>query len=175
MKTVVLNVGHTKLRQGAKHPESGISEYQVNSLLANQVERSLRSKGVIVLIVTNKYVMLPSLINSVNPDLIIAMHCNAFNGSIEGHETLIYNRTNEAKAEIMNSFLNLALQNTSRGVKIVQPTHRGYSLVKKTKAPCLIVEPCFIDNNEDFNNFMHKMPQVVEAYTQGIIECLKLT
>jgi N-acetylmuramoyl-L-alanine amidase len=65
------------------------------------------------------YKELPDDINALNPDFIISLHCNAFNGKASGTEVLYYHKSEKGKkmAEILLNHLVEYLKLPNRGIK----------------------------------------------------------
>jgi len=180
MKHVTLVIGHTELRQGAKNPLTGLTEFRFNSMLAMlinskfDVRAKARGLEVKLTTVSHKYVELPSKLNKLDLDLIVAMHCNAFNTKVRGQECLYYSES-RAGAVLSRTFLNAfkCFLSPYRGTKALEKGHRGFKLVKNTKAVCLIMEPFFIDNNTDTELALRSLDTLANCYITGILDCLE--
>jgi N-acetylmuramoyl-L-alanine amidase len=165
MKKCALVIGHKKSSPGASNSSSGLTEFVFNEKLAIDIEKEV--SGVEVQRVYRRtYNSLPSDINELNPDFIISLHCNAFDGSASGTEVLYYHRSAKGKliASILNNKLVEALGLKDRGIKPKTTEDRGGYLLKNTSAPCVIAEPFFIDNNMDFKTATDKREVLVNAY-----------
>ena len=108
--------------------------------------------------------------NSNNVDLDISIHFNSGandkvgNGKSCGTECLIYNTSNNKEAIAKRICANIAQLNfKNRGVKI----RTDLSILKKTKAPCVLVECCFIDDLDDIKLYNPK--SMAKAIAQGIL------
>ena len=146
-----------------------MTEFNFNDQLAIDIEKEV--SGVEVQRVYRRtYNSLPSDINELNPDFIISLHCNAFNGSASGTEVLYYHRSVNGKkiAAILNEQLVNALGLKNRGIKPKTAEDRGGNLLKNTVGICVIAEPFFIDNDEDLNIVIDKRDDLVKAYANGI-------
>jgi len=172
-KRVTINVGHHRFAKGAFSEETGLYEWDINSILARKIKDKLTMFE--VKIMSAHYKILPMLINATKPDLIVSMHCNAFNKRASGREFLYYSGSSKSKeiAGIFNSYFGF-LGNKDRGLKALKKGDRGYAVVKKTRAPCIIAEPCFIDNKKDFLRFLDLQDHVVNAYVDAIIHSLNI-
>lgn len=154
MKKCVLVVGHSRDSQGAENSYSGISEYNYNSMLAVEVQRSCKEVEVVIIYresTSDGYSNLIASINKESPDFVISLHCNAFNASSTGCETLYWHSSEKGQkiAEIIQHRVRFAMQNRNRGIKPKRKGDRGAILLCNTKAPCVILEPFFIDNVEE--------------------------
>ena len=108
--------------------------------------------------------------NSNNVDLDISVHFNsgandkAGNGKSCGTECLIYNTSNNKEAIAKRICANIAqLGYKNRGVKI----RTDLSILKKTKASCILVECCFVDDLDDVKLYNPKT--MAKAIAQGIL------
>lgn len=109
--------------------------------------------------------------NSHNVDLDISVHFNCGiddkngNGKTTGVEVLIYNTSNNkeviGKRICERASKSMGLKN--RGVKI----RTNLSLLKKTKAPCLLVECCFVDDKDDVDAYNYKA--MAKAIAEGVL------
>jgi N-acetylmuramoyl-L-alanine amidase len=166
-----LVIGHKKTSPGASNSSSGLNEFTFNESLSIDIEK--RVKGVqIQRIYRRTYKTLPDDINELNPDFIISLHCNAFNESVSGTEVLYYHKSSKGKkfAKILNDKLVNALELKNRGIKPKTSEDRGGYLLKNTKAPCLISEPFFIDNDNDLQTAIEKRKELIDAYVEAIEE-----
>lgn len=169
MKKCALVIGHKKSSPGAVNESTGITEFEFNDKLATDIEAAV--DGVIIQrIYRRTYQTLPDDINAYGPDFIISLHCNAFNKSASGSEVLYYHKSSNGKrmAEIVKGNLVAALGLQDRGIKARTVEDRGGSLLKYTNAPCVIAEPFFIDNDDDFAVANKKRDKLIEAYATSI-------
>lgn len=187
MRKVVLVVGHSEILQGAINENYRIddqvaSEFLFNKKLALRI-MALNKKQKLNIIIEyrdNDYETLPGEINVHDADLVVSLHCNAFNTKVEGCETLYYKHTkiSDKVAKIINTKLFEALENSNRGIKpreynrALGIKERGAYLLKKVAAPCVICEPFFIDNDKELDNAFLKFDKLALAYLRGIEESL---
>lgn len=176
MKLCALVVGHKESSPGAVNKELGMSEFSFNDKLSLGIQKALTSTDIAVLRVFRKtYKQLPNDINELNPDCIISMHCNAFNGRTSGTEVLYYHRSLQGyqMARILQVELVACLGLRNRGVIPCNIEDRGGYLLCHTKAPCIIAEPFFIDNNDDLRLALGMQNQLIEAYKAAIVNLVK--
>jgi N-acetylmuramoyl-L-alanine amidase len=175
IKKCVLVIGHKEKAPGAKNTKTGITEFDFNDDLARRIEK--RVIGVnIQRVYRDTYAALPGKINSINPDFIISLHLNAaFNGNASGTEVLYYYRSKKGKemAEILQDYIVSHLALPDRGVKPIDARGRGSHLLKRTKAPAVIVEPFFIDNDSDLALAQKDLDGFAQAYANAIDEIAK--
>lgn len=101
--------------------------------------------------------------NAHSVDLDVSIHFNAYNGTANGTEVLIYNSTSKAKSyaeRIVNKIALLGFSN--RGVKMRSDLY----VLKHTKAPALLIECCFCDSVKDRN--MYDCERMAKAIVEGI-------
>lgn len=155
MFTVGLVVGHSHNSQGAMNVTYNISEFEFNNLLVDKVLDYLSSSS----IKSTKYLRthglteLVSRINKDKLDLVISFHCNACNTKVSGTETLYYHSSIKGKqiaSELQQSIVS-TLHLRDRGLKPVTLKDRGGYLLGKVQPTAVLLEPFFIDNNEDYS------------------------
>ncbi len=170
-KLCALVIGHKKRSPGAVNENFGISEFDFNEDLALRIEKKVNTVDV-QRVYRRTYQELPDDINALNPDFIISLHCNAFNTRASGTEVLYYHRSEKGKmmAEILLKHLVEHLKLPNRGPKPKTAEDRGGYLLRYTKAPCVIAEPFFIDNDEDLSRALEDKDGLAEAYAQAIEE-----
>lgn len=150
---VALVIGHKQMSGGA-NSYNHITEFEYNEELVGMVASDLADTNIEVLIFHRKvYRDLPNEINEQKPDLVISFHCNAFNTEATGSETLYYHKSIKGK-EIADKFqksIHRCLGLVNRGIKPKTTEERGGYLLRYTDAPCILLEPFFIDNPLDFS------------------------
>jgi N-acetylmuramoyl-L-alanine amidase len=175
MKTCAIVIGHKSSSPGASHENSGLTEFTFNEQLAIDIEKRVEDVK-IQRVYRRTYNTLPGDINELAPDIIVSLHCNAFNKKASGTEVLYYHRSKKGKilAEILQTKLVAALTLPDRGIKSRTVEDRGGYLLKNTNAPCLIAEPFFIDNNNDLKVMTEHREALVDAYASAIGEMVKV-
>ena len=108
--------------------------------------------------------------NAKTVDLDISVHFNSGakdkigNSKSTGTECLIYNTSNDKEAIAKRICANIAqLGYKNRGVKI----RNDLSILKKTKAPCFLIECSFIDDKDDVK--LYNAKSMAKAIAQGIL------
>ncbi len=173
MKRVALVVGHKPSSKGACNKAYGMFEFDFNNELVKEVEEKLTAgwfdKVKPVIIYRDTFKGLPDKIDAENPDFIISFHCNAFNTKAGGTEVLYYHSSKKGKkiAEILQKHL-LKLGFNDRGILGRTAEDRGGYLLRYTNAPCVIAEPFFIDNDDEYTGF--DVDDLVEYYVDAIEE-----
>jgi len=105
-------------------------------------------------------------INSLDPDIAIETHLNAFSdSSVSGCETLYYpENDNEKIAKIIQFELINKIGNRDRGVK----ANRDLYILRRTYCPTFIIEPLFLTNEKD-----RKLLNSPEIIARGIVNAIK--
>lgn len=170
-KLCALVVGHTEGSPGASNRRSAVTEFGFNNDLAIRIENKITDVEV-QRIYRRTYRSLPGDINAFNPDFIVSLHCNAFNKRASGTEVLYYRKSGNGKdmADIFVNHLVNHLGLPNRGVKPRTSEDRGGYLLRYTKAPCIIVEPFFIDNDKDLVVAQRDIDGLVCAYINAICD-----
>lgn len=171
---VALVIGHKPSSPGACNEDYNICEFAFNDGMVHHVKKKLDeiSGWDPIIIYRRTYKELPDDINKLNPDFIVSFHCNAFNKEASGSEVLYYYKSSKGKqvAEIMLEHIVDVLGLPNRGIKGRDTEDRGGTLLRYTKAPCVILEPFFIDNNSDFKKANDLYGDFVDAVVNGIKE-----
>ncbi len=181
---ICLVIGHSVESPGAINKRYGVNEFEFNQALAHEIESNFVKYNVedeiVVVYRETSYKNLPYEINEYHPDMIVSLHCNAYDEKTSGCETLYYEKSQKGKelAETMQSLLVSYIGNDNRGIKSRNEEQRGGHLLKNTHAPCIIVEPFFIDNDEELRNVksMFENGKLSDAFCRCInagVESLK--
>lgn len=168
-KLCALVIGHKKASPGAVNEPAGLSEFVFNEDLALQIERRM-TRAKVQRVYRRTWNELPADINGLGPDFIVSLHCNAYDRRASGTEVLYYHKSTGGKrmAEIFQRRLVDCLGLPDRGVKPKTSEDRGGNLLKNTRAPCIIVEPFFIDNDGDLARARERLDDLVAAYASAI-------
>ena len=181
---ILLDVGHGGNDSGAIGCYDD-TEKRVNLEIANFVKKYLYNDYGIVADLTrcdDTTVTLQdrvSIANTYGYDLFISIHCNAdaiqeinSDNSIKGTE-IYHSITGEEDRKIAECIINSITENgfcTKRGIK----TRTGsdgrdyYYVIRKTKMHALIVESFFIDDADDYNNYIKRLDRFGKAIADGI-------
>lgn len=174
---VALVVGH-KLSSPGACAEDGTCEFTFNDKLVNNVATMLNNINIDVVVVyrTKKFSELPEAINAENPDLIVSFHCNAYDTKASGTEVLYYHKsiTSKAVAYIFQDNIVNCLELPNRGIKARSVEERGGFLLRYTNAPCVLLEPFFIDNNNDYSVVLSKYDEFLVSIVKSVKESLSL-
>ena len=170
-KLCALVIGHKKSSPGAVNKSSGLTEFDFNEDLAIRIEKKVK-KTEVQRIYRRTYKELPDDINTLDPDFIISLHCNAFNRKASGTEVLYYHNSDASRtiAEILRRDLVDFLGLPDRGIKPKTSEDRGGYLLRYTSAPCVIAEPFFIDNDQNLSKAKENPEGLAAAYAGSIDE-----
>ena len=170
-KLCALVIGHKKSSPGASNNKTGLNEFDFNENLAILIEKKAQ-RTQIQRVYRRTYQELPGDINGLNPHLVLSLHCNAFNRRTSGTEVLYYHRSEVGKriAEIMQRHLLDFLGLRDRGIKEKTAEDRGGYLLRYTKAPCVIAEPFFIDNDQDLAKAQENLEGLAGVCARAIDE-----
>ena len=148
-----------------------------NFTLATVLElgKILKSEGHIVYYTrnTDTYVSLLKrcqISNKYKPHLFISVHANSSsNRSAHGTETWVCQKGGKAEvyAEAVTNNLSKALNITNRGVK-----EKGFTVLKYTVAPAILVECAFISNNDEewiLKNYQWRIAKEIADGVKGVI------
>jgi N-acetylmuramoyl-L-alanine amidase len=85
---------------------------------------------------------------------------------------LYYHSSENGKkiAEIFQKNIVSCLELPDRNVKPKHTEDRGGYLLRYTNAPCIISEPFFIDNDNDYKKVMERYFQFIKANVDSFIE-----
>ena len=184
MRKICLIIGHGQHKQnlkgewyrepGAVSQDKKYCEFKYNSELVQKIADRLKEEYDI-LIENRGYNSIEdtSKINTFNPELIISFHCNAANTTASGTEAIYHPGSTQGKklATIVSENVSKALELKNRGAK--EPFDgRGSGLLSRTKAPCIISEGFFIDNNSDLKKGLDGIDKYVLAIEKSIHEFL---
>ncbi len=173
MTRICFDYGHGGNDPGAVY--KGRKESDDNLKLGLAVAKEVRRHGVIVdeTRTTDKTMSLQtrsSIENKKNYDYFISFHRNAFKPEqANGAETFTYtSQTAKAKGladKIQRELVKVGFRN--RGVK-----KANFHVLRKTKAPAVLMEIGFIDNTSDNKIFDNKFDEIVVGITKAILEQL---
>lgn len=166
---VCLDYGHGGTDPGAIYKAR--KEADDNLRLGKAVASSLRRKGIVVdeTRVDGRYLSLAErvrLSNSKNYDYFISFHRNAFKPEIaNGVEVYTYTTASwKAKAlarRLQNALVKVGFRD--RGVKAGK-----FYVLRRTKAPAILLEIGFIDNSKDNRIFDSKFKEIAESISREI-------
>lgn len=172
---ITLVVGHKKESPGACNQTNNVCEWEFNDKLAHDIAVITDDRCKIEIVYRDRYRDLPKKINALNPNFVVCLHANAsFNGTISGSETLFYYKSRRGKkmATIFQKKLVAALCLRDRGIKGKSSEQRGGFVLRETKVPCILLEPFFIDNDNDYRKVIDRYPELIRACNESIYEII---
>src|SRR5699024_4760907 len=104
--------------------------------------------------------------NKWGADVLVSIHCNAFNGKARGYEDFVYTHTK--KSEPLQNAIHKEVSklfNVNRGKK-----KANFHMLRESKAVAVLTENGFIDNRQD-NKFLKKdsnLKLLGEAHAKSI-------
>lgn len=178
MKKIGLVVGHDPHSQGASNEL--ITEFDFNNSLAPLIAKHLILIGdftPFVIYRSDGLTKLPNQINELNMDLVISLHCNAFNKRVSGSEVLHAKTSKNGTilAQTIQSNIVRVLKNNDRGVKPISGTERGGIILNRTKPVTVLLEPFFIDNMNEYKNAKSRKDELAKAIANGVKEYYERT
>jgi len=87
-------------------------------------------------------------------EIMISLHCNAFDGRAQGTETFYRGPENMLRARLLNEAVSRGLGTLSRGVKTEGQSQHS-SLAVMSFQPCFLLELGFIDNASDLASLIN--------------------
>ena len=167
---IALIVGHKSTSQGATNKIYGISEYNINNLLIDNIINRYTGTHTLVKVLRTTYSILPLDINNQDPNFAISLHANAYNTKVSGTEMLYYHNSVKGKliAEVLQKNICNVLGLNNRGIKPKTAEDRGGYVLKYTKCPIVIAEPFFIDNDYDCDIFFKRRDTLIQCFIDSI-------
>ena len=164
-RNLVLAVGHSReLDSGAVAYDGETYEWQYNTKLAHKIAEYLPDH--INTTVINSYdgqsytesmKWLKRTVDPLNADLVCELHFNSYsNTHPKGHEMLHWYSSMKgliAATNLSDAMKEAFPNNTNRGVKGVKHGMRGAGFLSGPKAPCVIIEPFFGSNPDEWKAF----------------------
>ena len=107
-------------------------------------------------------------------DLAVSIHLNAFNGVANGTECICFQRGSKGQylASCIQQRLVDLLGTYNRGVRFEEdkPKEKRLSFIMLTNMPAVIVEPAFIDNDDECMLVVNHKEEIAKAIADGIME-----
>lgn len=167
-KKVMVCVGHYSKKQGARSVPLGISEWQINSILAAEIESLGWLHGFKVSRIADlNLIRKVKLINEGQYDICIDLHCNAAPVMAAGHEILYWHKSSEGKALAQCLTRSMTFNDPRRILPI--SGGNGAFFLNKTRPLAVIIESCFADCEEDFEVFAGNLHDIAEQIINGLL------
>ncbi len=104
--------------------------------------------------------------NNFGADIFVSLHCNAFDGSVRGTETLYRSMAGQRLASCIQSQIIRSIATHDRGTK----KRDGLYVLNGTDAVAVLVEMAFIDNDDDLEMLENDLDTIVRAIARGITD-----
>jgi len=175
---IALVIGHNGKRQGA-YGSKGISEWQFNSVLIEEILNQVNTKACIKVFkrsaalsgYTKEMIALHKELDEWGSDITISFHFNAaLNENVNGNEVLYMSTGGKRVAEIFNVKFSEYLPNNKRGVKRLYTGDRGYGFVGRGQSKCVILEPFFASHQHQYVEGGIYRDRLVDAIVEAIEE-----
>jgi len=159
-----------------------MTEWAYNSILAPLVASRLCAAGVQGVVVERPddgsgYEQLPGILNNLGPELIVSLHLNAFSTpGPSGTCALFWNGSQIGweLAETLSERVAAALGLRDRGAIPRLANDRGAPLLRRTRAPTVILESAFVTNPGDRERLLERRGQLADAVAESIVDVLGL-
>jgi N-acetylmuramoyl-L-alanine amidase len=171
--SICLDAGHGGKDSGAIKG----SRYEKDDVLrlAKRVGKVLKANGIEVKYTrtTDTYdspLRKAQISDNYDADYFISIHRNSsVNKSARGSETLVCSK-DEPKLEIAKSIQKYFVKHgfVDRGVKV----RKNLTVLRKTKAPALLIEVGFISNDEDNKLFDEKFNKIADCIAKGFMDAV---
>ena len=181
-QVIVIDPGHGGEDPG-KVGVNGALEKDLNLLVAKKVKDKLEAQGMEVVMTREEDVMQGGkvedlekrikLIEQTKPELVVGIHQNSFTDSnVKGAQVFYYSESEEGKAAaiIMQDELKVVDPENTREIK----GNSSFFMLKKSKAPTIIVECGFLSNQEEAEYLVTNeyQEQLANAICSGIVKWL---
>lgn len=177
MAKVFINAGHDPLWLAGTEDYDpgacgcGLKENEVAAAVGELVEKYLLAAGCEVRSLQDE--SLSGICRAANrwpADLFISIHCNAYNKTAYGTETLVYPDDAEGHglARCIQRQIVDSIGTYDRGVK----NRDNLAVLNGTNMPAVLVEMAFIDNEIDAELLRYKQDDFARAIARGVTDYL---
>ena len=174
MRKVILNIGHGGVRKDPGACGNGFEEHEWNKdFVNNYIVPECKEQGLEYAVVYQEYYStLPQKINGIanNGDITLSFHLNAADKTATGAEMLFWHKSKKSKelAEFLQEANIEATHLKDRKILPRVKGDRGWTLLYKTKTPCVIVESGFITNSEDMKTLEETKKLLAKYYVAAV-------
>ena len=177
---IFINPGHDQLElegtpdydPGAVNEELGLRENEIALTIGEIVENYLTAAGCEVQLLQSESLSgIYEAANEWGADLFISIHCNAFNETAHGVETLTHPTDREGHklaACIQSQILDTFEELLDRGVK----DRDNLAVLNGTDMTAVLVELAFIDNTSDALLLRDRQDDFARAVARGVTDYL---
>ena len=177
---VYINPGHDIVYDpGAVNVDTGLREADVAAAIGEKVRYYLEAAGCEVKLLqsdnlcwdtryADRNVAVCDDANGWPADVIVSIHCNAFNKQARGTETLCYSENSPAGtlARCIQMQIVTNLRTVDRGIK----ERPNLAVLRATNMPAVLVEMAFIDNDADAALLTQRSDDFARAIACGITD-----
>jgi len=183
---LVLAVGHSRAKDnGAMGLDGVTSEWTYNRALAHFINLYLDESIDVTIVDVYKgdsygeaMMNLKLAVDPLKADLVVELHFNSFSDpTANGYEALYWHSSRRGRAaaeSFIEVFETCFPDNLKRGAKPITDTNqRGARFLKALKAPCVILEPFFGSNPQEWTMFndTHGKQQLGKTIATSINKC----
>lgn len=178
MIRVFVNPGHCPgIDPGAVNSNYGITEAEIVKAVGTMVADYLDAAGCEVSLLQSDNLYWDGrgecVIDSANrwpADILVSLHCNAFNTQARGTECCIFGAGGESErlARCVQRQIVDNLHTVDRGVK----ERPDLVVLKYTYMPAVLVEMAFIDSNSDAELLISRQDEFARAIARGVTDYL---
>lgn len=175
MAKIFLDPGHGGNDPGATG--NGLKEKDINLAVANRVKYHLQRHGQTIVMsrTDDSNPSLQTRTNNANnwgADILVSIHCNAFNGNAYGVETYCYKFRYRKLADNIHGrvLADKSLYNYNRGVK-----EGNLHMIRESNMNAALIEMAFIDNTYDATLLKTKQEEFAVAISKGILDYFGLS
>lgn len=167
---VFINPGHAPNGvpdPGATNPTTGARECDFALTAGQMLEGYLNSAGIETqMLQSDDLGEVCASSNAFDADVFISLHCNAFNGTARGTETLYKTWSGQRLAACIQSQIIRSIDTVDRGTK----ERQDLWVLNGTDAVAVLVEMAFIDNDADLAMLNDDLDTIVRAIARGITD-----
>lgn len=168
-KRVILLAGHNFISPGCNTNIDGklITEFDLTTHLVAEIFKRERLIGIDLIIkARNDFGNLVNEVNSLNGDILISCHFNAYDRKAQGTEVLYAHTSSKGRklASVAQDILTKHLGLPDRGIKPTKPEDGGGSILNKTKPVAILLEPFFLDaikDKETLDDYVRKTENAI--------------
>jgi len=180
MAKIFINPGHDQLDlkgtpdydPGAVNEYLELYENEIAFSIGELVKKYLIDAGCEVELLQNESLSyICAMANRSGADLFVSIHCNAFNETAHGTETLVYpdDEPGHRLAECIHKQILDTFDLTDRGVK----DRDNLAVLNGTEMPAVLVETAFIDNTSDALLLRDEQDDFAKAIARGVTDYLQ--
>lgn len=168
-KHILIEIGHARMTGASAH---GLHEHEEMEAFAPVLAEELEKRGFRTSVLdypelSNEEDLVATVkeANRLRPDFILSLHLDCSdNASAHGGHVCYTSAKGESMARCIAGYLCDLLP--GRAEQVVKRS--GLYVLRKTHAPAVLIECCFISHEEDMAVFHRHMRMVAKAIAQGV-------